>query len=297
MNELWIILTGMLVASSCALLGCFLILRKMAMVGDAISHAVLPGIVVAFLVTGDRHSLPMLLGAAAFGLVTTLLIESLRKSGVQADAAISVTFTSLFSVGIILVSLFARQVDLDLDCVLYGEIIYVPWDTIIWNGLDWGPKAVWIVGTTLVLNALAILLFYKQLKLSAFDPAMAAALGIPVAFFHYLLMGLVSVTTVASFESVGAILVVAMLIVPAATAYLLTDRLSRMLLYSVLAGCLSAVTGYFLAGALDASVAGAMTVMAGVFFILALILSPRHGLVTRWWQRKRLRRDLASHGE
>ncbi|MFD1422296.1 metal ABC transporter permease [Laceyella tengchongensis] len=297
MNELWIILTGMLVASSCALLGCFLILRKMAMVGDAISHAVLPGIVIAFLVTGDRHSLPMLLGAAAFGLVTTLLIESLRKSGVQADAAISVTFTSLFSVGIILVSLFARQVDLDLDCVLYGEIIYVPWDTIIWNGLDWGPKAVWIVGTTLVLNALAILLFYKQLKLSAFDPAMAAALGIPVAFFHYLLMGLVSVTTVASFESVGAILVVAMLIVPAATAYLLTDRLSRMLLYSVLTGCLSAVAGYFLAGALDASVAGAMTVMAGVFFILALFLSPRHGLITRWWQRMRLRRDLASHGE
>ncbi|MFC7440866.1 metal ABC transporter permease [Laceyella putida] len=297
MSEFWIILAGMLVASSCALLGCFLILRKMAMVGDAISHAVLPGIVIAFLFTGDRHSLPMLLGAAAFGLITTILIESLRQTGVQADAAISVTFTSLFSLGIILISLFARQVDLDLDCVLYGEIIYVPWDTIIWNGIDWGPKAVWQVVGTLALNLCIILLFYKQLKISAFDPAMAAAVGIPVALFHYLLMGLVSVTTVASFESVGAILVVAMLIVPAAAAYLLTDRLSLMLLYSVLIGCLSSVTGYFLASFLDASVAGAMTVMAGLFFVLALFLSPRHGLITRWWQRLQLRQELTSSND
>ncbi|WP_088830074.1 metal ABC transporter permease [Paenibacillus tyrfis] len=286
MNDFWILLTAALVACSCSLLGCFLVLRKMAMIGDAISHSVLPGIVLAFLFSGSRDSLWMMLGASVIGLVTVFLIQWFHQNGVQSDASIGVVFTALFAAGVVLVSLYTRQVDLDLDCVLYGEIIHVPWETVEWNGIDIGPKAVWGLGIVLTLSALIIGLFYKQFKICAFDPAMAAAVGIPVALFHYLLMGLVSMTTVASFESVGAILVVGMLVVPAATAYLLTEKLSRMILYSMGVGVLSAVFGYLAAVLLDASIAGCMIVAAGVMFILALLFSPTHGVVWRQFRRK-----------
>lgn len=288
MMDFWIILTGALVASACGFLGCFLILRKMAMIGDAISHAVLPGIVLAFLLSGDRSEIPMLIGAALFGLFCTIIIESLRKWNVQMDAAISVSFTTLFAIGVILVSIFSRQVDLDLDCVLYGEIAYVAWDTLQIFGYDIGPKAVWMVGTVFAISLIIVTLFYKQFKICAFDPALAATLGIPVTLFHYVLMGLVSMTTVASFESVGAILVVAMLIIPAATAYLLTDRLGMMLGLSIITGIISSIGGYLIAFTIDASIAGSMTTMAGILFALAFFFSPKHGLVMRWWNRRQL---------
>ncbi|WP_134682930.1 metal ABC transporter permease [Brevibacillus migulae] len=289
MNTLWIILTGALVAASCGFLGCFLILRRMAMLGDAISHAVLPGIVLAFLVSGSRDTLPMLIGAMVAGLLTVFLIQSLHQSGVKTDAAIGVTFTALFSIGVVLVSLYTQQVDLDLDCVLYGEIAYVPWDTWQWGTMDMGPRAVWLIGGVFLLSLLTVGLFYKEIKLCSFDPAMAAAVGIPVLFFHYLLMGLVSLATVASFESVGAILVVAMLVVPAATAYLLTDRLPVMLFLSMGAGILSAGGGYLLATWLDSSIAGAMTAVAGLLFLLSFVFSPRYGLVAKALARRRFR--------
>lgn len=292
MSDLWIMLTGALIASSCGFLGCFLVLRRMAMLGDAISHAILPGIVIAFLITGSRDPLPMLIGAAIFGLLCTIVIQLLRNQGVQADAAMSVTFTALFAVGVILISLFTQQIDLDLDCVLYGEIAYVPYDTWIWNGIDLGPRALWGAGAAFTLSLLVVGLFYKQFKLTSFDPALAAAIGIPVAIFHYLLMGLVSVTTVAAFESVGAILVVAMLIVPAATAYLLTERLGIMLGLSVMIGIACSFGGYLLAIALDASIAGCMTIVAGGLFTLALLFSPRQGIITRWLIRRKIRAEL-----
>lgn len=292
MSDLWIMLTGALIASSCGFLGCFLVLRRMAMLGDAISHAILPGIVIAFLITGSRDPLPMLIGAAIFGLLCTIVIQLLRNQGVQADAAMSVTFTALFAVGVILISLFTQQIDLDLDCVLYGEIAYVPYDTWIWNGIDLGPRALWGAGAAFTLSLLVVGLFYKQFKLTSFDPALAVAIGIPVAIFHYLLMGLVSVTTVAAFESVGAILVVAMLIVPAATAYLLTERLGIMLGLSVMIGIACSFGGYLLAIALDASIAGCMTIVAGGLFTLALLFSPRQGIITRWLIRRKIRAEL-----
>jgi manganese/zinc/iron transport system permease protein len=288
MNDFWIILIGALVACSCSIVGCFLVLRKMSMIGDAISHSVLPGIVIAFLVSGSRDSLIMMLGAAALGLLTVFLIGMFQNSGVQSDASIGVVFTALFAVGVVLVSLFTRQVDLDLDCVLYGEIAYAPWNTLEIGGMDLGPKAVWGVGGTFLLNLLVIGLFYKQFKICAFDPAMAAAVGIPVVFFHYLLMSLVSVTTVASFESVGAILVVGMLIVPAATAYLLTERLSTMIAISMGIGVVSSVLGYYAAYMFDASIAGCMITVAGILFVLTLFLSPTHGVLVKKWRRKRI---------
>jgi manganese/zinc/iron transport system permease protein len=255
------------------------------MIGDAISHSVLPGIVIAFLISGSRDSFWMLLGASLIGLLTVFLIQLFHQNGVQSDASIGVVFTAMFSIGVVLVSLFASKVDLDLDCVLYGEIAFVQLDTLTMFGADVGPKAIWVLGVALLLSISVIGLFYKQFKLCAFDPALAAALGIPVVLFHYMLMGLVSVTTVASFESVGAILVVGMLIVPAATAYLLTERLSVMILYSVLIGITSSVVGYMVAFYLDASIAGCMVAVAGVIFVLAFLFSPSHGVV--WKKRRR----------
>lgn len=288
-----ILVTGSLVGASCALVGSFLVLRKMALLGDAISHAVLPGIVLAFLLTGDRSALPMVLGAGALGLVTVFLVELFHRSRRLAeDASIGVVFPALFSVGVLLIARYTSQVDLDLDCVLYGEIAYVPWDLWLVGDTSLGPRALWVNGAVLVLDLAFVLLFYKELKLSTFDPALAASLGFSPVLLHYLLMGAVSVTVVGAFESVGAILVVAMLVVPPATAYLLTDQLGRMLALAVGLGVVSAVGGYAVAHALDASIAGAMAAVAGLLFGVGLAASPRHGLVARALRYRRLRSQL-----
>ena len=294
MNDLYIILTAALVSMSCALLGCYLILRKMAMVGDAISHAVLPGIVVAFLISGSRDSATMLIGAGLIGIVTTFLIEFLhKKARLQADASIGVTFTWLFAVGVVLISLFAGKVDLDQDCVLYGEIAYVPLDLVITEGgTILGPRALYVAGAILILIISFILFGYKELFLTTFDPAYASAIGISTTLWHYLLMGAVSATTVGSFEQVGAILVVALLIAPAATAYLLTDNFKWMLLIACGVGVLSSITGYYLAVWIDSSIAGAIASMTGIYFALALLFSPTHGILF-----KKLKSTTVEYGE
>lgn len=279
---------GALVAGSSGLVGSFLILRRMAMLGDAISHAVLPGIAIAFLLTNSRAPLVMVLGAALFGLVTAWLVQTLQRAGVQEDAGIGVTFTALFAIGVVLIALFAGMVHLDLDHVLYGEIAYAPWDTWSLGGLNLGPRALWTMGLIFLVDLGVIALWFKELKICAFDPAMASALGINVTFFHYLLMSLVSITTVGAFDSVGAILVVAMLVVPGATAYLLTERLSLMLLLAVLQGALSSLLGYFLARWLDASIAAAISTASGMLFLLAFLFAPGTGLLARLLHRRRL---------
>lgn len=283
MNSLYIILIGSLVAASCGLLGCYLVLRRMALIGDAISHAVLPGIVVAYLLSGSRDSFFMILGAGTIGLLTTFLIEFLhRKARLQEDASIGVIFTTLFALGVILISYYAENIDLDQDCVLYGEIALAPLDTwVLASGADLGPRTLWIGLVMLILVLAFILTGYKELFLTTFDPAYAASIGISVTFWHYLLMGMVSFTTVASFEAVGAILVVAFLVAPAATAYLLTDNINKMLLYSVLAGIIAAVGGYYLALLLDASIAGGMSTVAGLEFLLVLLFSPSQGVIIK----------------
>ncbi|WP_419874471.1 metal ABC transporter permease [Candidatus Pristimantibacillus sp. PTI5] len=281
MSEFWILLTGALVASCCGVLGVFLVLRKMAMIGDAISHSVMPGIVIAFLLSGSRDSLLMMFAALLCGLLTTFLIQMFQQSGIQSDASIGVVFTALFAIGVVLVSLYARQVHLDQDAILYGEIAYVHWNIWELGGVNMGPKAVWLLGFTLLIITSVIALFYKQFKLCAFDPALAAAIGIPVALFHYLLMGLVSMATVSSFESVGAILVVGLLIIPASTAYLLTDRLGIMIGLSVAAGIASTFIGYGAAVMLDASIAGCMVCAAALLFVIAFLFSPSHGIVIK----------------
>lgn len=273
MDAFWIILAGALVAIPCGLLGCYLILRKMAMVGDAISHAVLPGIVIAFFVSGSREPISMLLGAGILGILTTFLIEFFHtKARLQTDAAIGVTFTWLFALGVILISVFAGQIDLDQDCVLYGEIAYVPIDLWITDsGTIMGPRVIYIMGIVFLVVLLFIVIGYKELFLTTFDSSFASATGISVALWHYLLMGAVSFTTVGAFESVGAILVVAFLIVPPATAYLLTEDFKQMLLITCILGIIISFLGYHLAVWLDGSIAGAMSVVAGFIFGVAFV--------------------------
>ncbi|MBV6647593.1 MAG: metal ABC transporter permease [Cyclobacteriaceae bacterium] len=274
MNAILIILTGSLVAISCSLLGSYLILRKMAMVSDAISHAVLPGIVIAFMMAGGRDSLALLLGAGILGILTTFLIEFFHQKGkLQTDASIGVTFTWLFALGVILVSYYAGNAHIDQDCVLYGEIAYVPLDVIILDsGQSLGPKALIVMSVVLVLILLFIKVSYKELFITTFDPSFANAVGISATFWHYALMSLVSLTTVASFESVGAILVVALLITPPATAYLITERLKKMLIISSAFGVSSAVFGYLLAYTIDGSIAGAMATVAGIQFAIVFVI-------------------------
>ena len=272
MDALWILITGCCVAISCALLGSFLILRRMSMLVDAVSHAVLPGLVVAFLISGSRNSLPMLLGAAAVGVLTTWLIELLQqKFKLQTDAAIGVVFTALFSIGVILVATFADQIELDQECILFGEIAYVPLN--LWfteAGTYMGPYPVWILGGLLLCVIAFVRLGYKGLYITTFDEKYALSLGISTAIWQYALMSMVSVTTVLSFDSVGAILVVAFFVIPAATAYLLTRRLKTMLVLACTIGVIGVVLGYWVAGLFNSSIAGSIGTMLGVLFTLTL---------------------------
>ncbi|MDL4840393.1 metal ABC transporter permease [Aquibacillus rhizosphaerae] len=278
---LWIILTGCLVGLTCGVTGSLLVLRKMSMLADAISHTVLLGIVGAFFVSHSLNGLPMLIGAGIVGILTAFFVESLHSSGVQSDAAIGVVFTSLFALGVVLISFIGDQVHLDTKHALMGEIAFVPWDILEINGVSYGPIAVWMLGIVFIISIILIWIFYKQIKISTFDPQFAKLIGVPVVFIHYLLMTMVSLSTVAAFDSVGAILVVAMLIVPGATAYLLTDRFFILLCLSGVIGILSAIVGYTLAVYWNVSIAGAMACAAGIFFLFAFLFSPSNGLVVR----------------
>lgn len=278
--QLEIQLIAVVTAVACALPGTFLVLRRISMLSDAISHAILPGIVVAFFLTGDLNSPLLILGAAATGVITAGLIEALsRTRRVQGDAAIGLIFPILFSIGVILIARVASDVHLDVDAVLLGELAFAPFDRVEGWGMDLGPKALWVMGAILLLNLAFIATFFKELKLSTFDAALAAALGFSPVLLHYLLVSIVSITAVGAFDAVGSILVVALIVGPPSTAYLLTDRLSAMLLISSGVGAGSALTGYWIAHALDTSIAGAMASAVGVFFLAALFFAPELGLV------------------
>jgi manganese/zinc/iron transport system permease protein len=215
-------------------------------------------------------------------LLTTFLIEFLhRKAGLQEDASIGVIFTTLFAFGVILISYYAENIDLDQDCVLYGEIALIPLDTWSFGSIEIGPGAMWISAMVFGFIIVFIVAGYKELFLTTFDPSYAASIGISVTLWHYLLMGMVSFTTVASFEAVGAILVVAFLVTPAASAYLLTDNFNKMLVLAVLIGAIAAVGGYYLAVVMDASIAGGMSTVVGLEFLLVLLFSPSRGVLMK----------------
>ena len=293
-KTLGIIGIGILCSGCCSLLGCYLVLRRMSLIGDAISHAVLPGIAIAFFFTGQPYGIGIMLGAMALGMLTSFLTQSLHSLGkVSEDASMGVVFTSLFALGVILIQLWGRNADLDADCVLYGDILFT-WDRKVLFFGNYVPRALLSLIPAAILTVGFIALLWKELKIVSFDPALAAAMGIKVWLIHYLLMGMVAGVTVASFESVGSILVVAMLIVPAASAALLTDRLRTMLLWSFIIAAHSAIFGYLAATALNTSVAGMMAVAAGIQFGAAVLLAPRHGLLSRWLRNLALSIRIAS---
>ena len=278
---LWTIAVGALTNASCAMLGCYLVLRRLSLLGDAISHAILPGIAVAFLFTGSREVWPMFLGALALGVLTAMLTETLSRFGrVPHDSSMGVVFSALFALGVILITRLARNVDLDPGCVLYGLIDSVSQDTRPVWGVE-VPRVIAPLGLALVATIVFVTVLWKELKLASFDPGLATAMGFSATLVHYLLMAMVSAVTVASFESVGSILVIAMLIVPPAAAHLLSDRLGWMMAWAVAIGVVSAAAGYYLAVWANTSVAGMMAVAAGAQFALAVFCAPRHGIISK----------------
>jgi len=272
MNDFYTILTASLVAINCALMGGFLMMRKMVMIGDAISHAVLPGIFVAYYISGSTASLPILAGAAFSGILATLMIEWFtKKARLQSDAAIGVSYTLLFAIGIILISKWGQNADLDQQCVLYGEIEQISfWLQPIAFGIVL-PKQTVILLAVAVLLIGAVIWGYKGLFITTFDPDFALSTGVAVTFWHYFLMSGVSLTTVVSFESVGAILVIAFLSGPPAIAYLLTEDFKKMLILACLVGILCSIGGYYAAKWLDVSVAGAISTFIGLVFMVVFI--------------------------
>ncbi len=281
-NAFLIIFTASLISISCGLLGVFMMLRKMSMTGDAISHAVLPGIVIGFFVSGSQRGLEVIIGAGLLGIMATLIINWLKtKAKVQLDASIGITFTLLFSIGIILINMLAYKVDLDQECVLYGEIAYLPIDLWITNsGFSMGPRITYLALLNLVLVCIFIVLLYKELKLTSFDESFGLVIGLPAGAINLALMSMVSYTTVSSFEAVGAILVVALLVVPPATAFLWTKKLSSLIKLTCVLGIFISIAGYYMAYLVDSSIAGMMVAVGGVVFLgSALLTSTKPGWV------------------
>lgn len=303
----WTMVVGAVTNSACAMVGCYLVLRRLSLLGDAISHAILPGLVIAYMLTGSLSGLPIIVGAMVVGVLTAFFTQSLHSLGnVPEDASMGVVYTALFAVGVILIRLGAAGVDLDPGCVLYGAIDTVAVDTIPipflseflssrWSGFDGEiPRVLPMLALVLAATLGFVIGWWKELKIAAFDPALATAMGLRAAVTHYVLMAMVAAVTVASFEAVGSILVIAMLVVPAATGHLLSDRLGWMMVWAVATGVGAAVFGSLAAFHLNTSVAGMMAVVAGAEFTLAVFFAPRHGLLGKAWQSLHLTLRIAN---
>ena len=279
--HIWCLAAAILSAASCSLLGAFLVLRRMSLVGDAISHSVLPGLALAFLLTGTRDPLAMFIGAALCGLLTAFLSQFLyRHCRVDQGAALGVVFTTMFALGVVLIRVAADRVDLDPGCVLYGMLEFTPFDTLLVFNYEI-PRAVLVLGPTFAVIVILAILFAKELKITSFDPVLATALGFSASSVHFGLMAAVAATSVAAFESVGSILVVAMFTIPGASARLLTDSYFWTIAWSLTIGVLSAVLGYIFAVYWNTSVAGMMASVALVMFLLIALLAPRYGALAR----------------
>ncbi|MAL21837.1 metal ABC transporter permease [Xanthomarina sp.] len=287
-------LIASLVAIACAIPGTFLVLRKMAMISDAISHSILPGLVIGFFITQDLNSPLLILLAALTGIITVVLVERIQKTGlVKEDTAIGLVFPALFSIGVILIAKNANDIHLDVDAVLLGELAFAPFDRLIIAGTDIGPKSLWVIGTILAITIGLLIAFFKELKISTFDAGLAASLGVSPALIHYGFMTMSSITTVGAFDAVGAILVVALMIAPAASAYLLTTDLKKMLGLAIAFGVFSAISGYWLAHWLDASIAGSITTMLGILFLIIYLFAPNKGLIAVMYREKQQRTEVS----
>lgn len=286
-------LIAVVVAIACAIPGVFLVLRKMALISDAISHSILPGIVLGFFITHDLNSPLLILFAALTGVITVVLVEAIQKTGlVKEDTAIGLVFPIFFSIGVLLIAKNANDVHLDIDAVLLGELAFAPFDRFLIGEHDFGPKSLWVMGTILITTCVLLFLFFKELKVSTFDAGLSSALGFSPVLLHYGLMSVSSITVVGAFDAVGAILVVALMIAPAAAAYLLTSNLKKMLFLSILFGIISAIGGYWLAHLLDASISGSITTILGILFLLVYLIAPKKGLISVMLMHKQQKKEV-----
>ncbi|MCL7747218.1 metal ABC transporter permease [Halalkalibacter alkaliphilus] len=267
------LIAAILVGIICGVIGCFIILRGMALMGDAISHAVLPGVVIAYMIGAS-----FFIGATITGVLTALAIGYVsQNSRIKDDSAIGIMFTAAFALGIVLIT-GLRGTGVDLWHILFGNVLAVSRsDLMVTVGIG-------------AFVLLMIIIFYRPLLLSTFDPVMAKATGVPVQLVHYLLMLLLSLVTVASLKTVGIVLVVAMLITPGATAYLLTDRLPVMLGLSALFGVIAAIGGMYYSVIYDVASGASIVLVASVLFGLAFFFSPKQGVITRKWRAKKVQR-------
>lgn len=282
LSEVWAIraiIASSMVGLMCGVLGCFIVLRNMSLVGDALAHAILPGVVIAFLLVG-YSALAFFAGAVVAGLVTAFLITWIQQQvKTKNDAAVGIVFTSMFSLGVILISRIARNdgVHLDLKDFLFGYALGVSDTDLMLTGL------------VMFYVLLSVAVFYRYLFASTFQDVVAQTMGIPVRLLHYFLMLLLSFAVVASLQTVGVILVVAMLITPAATALLLSQRLGRVLWIAGLIGMLSAIFGMVVAVWLNTPPGPAMALVATLFYLLTVVFAPRRGLVAKAWYRAQRR--------
>jgi manganese/zinc/iron transport system permease protein len=284
----WMITMCFLVALPCALLGAFLILRRMSLVGDAISHSALPGIVVAFAFVGDLSSPWLLVGAAIAGVLVTFLIEQIhRHTRIKQDAAIGIAFTSLFALGLVLIRvLLGDKVHLHQDSVLEGNVSHVAYAaTVNVFGFD-VPDSIIPAAIVAVVTLVLIMIFYRVLTLSSFDSGLAASFGYKPAMVHYTLMAVISVVVVSAFEAVGAILVIALLILPGATAYLCTHRLKLMLVLSVVHALSSSILGVYLSVLFNGKESAGVVVAGTILFIIAWMFCPADGVIIKAIQRR-----------
>ena len=274
----------MITAVSCALLGVFLVLKNMAMVADALSHTVLLGIVLGYFIAGDLDSPILFVGAALFGVMTVYAIEyAVNKFAIQSDAATGLVFTLLFALAIILISKYARNVHLDVDVVLSGEVVFATLNTMEIFGIQ-VPISFARMFVMLVINLAFVAVTYQQLKVSIFDPVYAKSIGVAVGFLNLVLMILVSITTVVAFDAVGAIRVISLMVAPALSAHLLSKRLSIMLLVALLYGVINSVLGYYVAIYFNVSISGTIAFAGFVTFLLTLLFAPS-GLIGKRFKR------------
>lgn len=274
----------MVTAVSCALLGVFLVLKNMAMVADALSHTVLLGIVLGYFIAGDLDSPILFVGAALFGVMTVYAIEYVvDKFAIQSDAATGLVFTLLFAIAIILISKYARNVHLDVDVVLNGEVVFATLNTMEIFGIQ-VPISFARMFVMLVINLAFVAVTYQQLKVSIFDPTYAKSIGVAVGLLNLVLMTLVSITTVVAFDTVGAILVISLMVAPALSAHLLSKRLSIMLIVALLYGVINSVLGYYVATYFNVSISGTIAFAGFMTFLLTLLFAP-NGLIGRRFKR------------
>jgi manganese/zinc/iron transport system permease protein len=273
----WITLVAGLVATGCALLGSFLVVRRQSLLTDAISHAVLPGIVLAWLVTGTRNPVAMVIGAGIFAIACVLVVELLEQTGlVRSDSAIALTFPVLFSLGVLGVARWTEDIHLDLDATIYGEVAFVVFDRVELLGLD-PPRAAVVAAAVVAIDLIVIVAGWRVLRAASFDPGFAASVGVPVRLVSRSLLVVTAMTAVVAFEAVGAILVITLFIVPAATGVVLARRMHSVVLVAVAVGWACAVAGWQSAIRWDTSVAGTMGVVAGLSFALAILLRAVRG--------------------